>query len=869
MWLLFPVRPLRLEGKVTLDSAGGMRSGGPPGLSSDRPRMQQVIYEKIREAGASGEGLEGLCRAAARAVDVVAFVTTRDGKVLACGLPDTEQLVERLGGPDWPYGFQCGHAVRSALKNVRGTTFAQPVTVDLPPRSNRRTLSLRPAVLEGNIEGVACLLYEGEQTEVVSWALLCLSGEAEHHFREIRLMAELEHRFLSGLVDDLMSPSASSSAMLVERLTAQGYETSAPFFVVLLELASPEDAAAVRARVMQLVRDLDSGGSRRTLVKCQGSRLAVVHQPRHGVRSLLDEPGDFYQRVARRESGIPVWVSSGRPYRMAEGVYRSHEEAERALEIVRQRAPTGGVLAFADLGMLNVLFESLGSSASLEFMDELLEPLLSYDAKKKHNVLIHTIASYLSHDCNLAETASALYLHKNTLRYRLTLIERLTGHRLSSLETRTAFLVALNLKSLMPPAQATHSSRNGSVPAADRSGLVAWSSSGSTVAKPIKIGSVLPLSGFAAADGLEQRQAATLAVEQWNARGGAAGRDIDYVVVDVGDMEPENMMFAFHKLIVEENVDAIVNGYLLFSGPEYEMVADLETIYLHVNTLESNPQLYSSNPERYWMCFMCDPSQKWYGIGFPYFLEEIERNKLWIPSKKSVAIVSATDPYASGIADNLSTSMTKHGWDISMYDVVQSPVRDWDAILEKVHSRKPDVVFVSDLALNDIASFTLRFKENPTQALLYGQYVPSLQEYVDITGEACDGVVWSTVVGVVPGDLADQFYEDYEGRWGVLPGRSIGGILYDEINLYLTAVAVAHGTRDKREIAATLGKMWYRGVCGVYRFTSDRHVPSYPYEVQDPASGQAHLFVQIQDGQHRIVYPRPYTEGTFRIPSWF
>lgn len=837
-------------------------------LDSERPQMPQMVYERIRAAGGSKGGLQALCGAAAQAAGAVAFVTTPDGSTLGFGLPDDKALIDRLGGAEWPGSLQSGHVVRSALKHLNGSALAGPTVVRPLPGSGAGMISISPVVLDGDVEGVACLVHEGKQTELISWTLLCLSGEAGHHFREIRLTVELEKRFLSSLVDDLTATSVSNKDALAERLITQGYDATTPFSVILVEYGSSADVGAMRANALRVIRDLDSVGNRRALVKCQGSRVTIAHQVHRAVRCLLDDLQTFYQHVDRCGGESPVWVASGRPYTLSEGVDKSYVEAVRSLEIARQRYAKGGTLAFEDLGMLNVLFESLGSSASAEHVDTLLEPLLAYDTKKKHNILIHTIASYLNHDCNLAETAAALHLHKNTLRYRLSLVERLTGQRISSLETQAAFLMALNLRSLMPSEQSVSVSAKGGPREADRRPPVSRSTS-TALSRPIKIGSALPLSGFAAADGLEQQQAATLAVDQWNARGGSAGREIEYVVVDVGDMEPETMMFAFHKLIAEENVDAIINGYLLFSGPEYEMVADMETLYLHVNTLESNPQIYSSNPGRYWMCFMCDPSQKWYGIGFPYFLDDLERKGLWAPKKKSIAIVSANDPYASGIADNLSGSMTKHGWDIAMFDSVVSPMTKWDGILEKLHSKKPDVVFISDLALDDVASFTMQFKKDPIQALLYGQYVPSLQDFTDITGDACDGIVWSTVVGVVPGDLADQFFEDYEGRWGVLPGRCIGGILYDEVNMYLTAVALAHGSTSKREIAATLGKMWHRGVCGVYRFTRDRHVPSYPYEVSDPASGQAHLLVQIQDGHHRIVYPSPYTEGKFRTPSWF
>lgn len=48
------------------------------------------------------------------------------------------------------------------------------------------------------------------------------------------------------------------------------------------------------------------------------------------------------------------------------------------------------------------------------------------------NVLIDTLQAYFDNNCNIVKTAEKLYLHKNTLRYRMEKIEQLTKRDLKS-----------------------------------------------------------------------------------------------------------------------------------------------------------------------------------------------------------------------------------------------------------------------------------------------------------------------------------------------------------------------------------------------------------------------------------------------------
>ena len=42
----------------------------------------------------------------------------------------------------------------------------------------------------------------------------------------------------------------------------------------------------------------------------------------------------------------------------------------------------------------------------------------------------------------------------------------------------------------------------------------------------------------------------------------------------------------------------------------------------------------------------------------------------------------------------------------------------------------------------------------------------------------------------------------------------------------------------------------------------------YPTETNDPGLGQAYLFFQITNLEHKIISPDPYIETEFVLPPW-
>ena len=92
--------------------------------------------------------------------------------------------------------------------------------------------------------------------------------------------------------------------------------------------------------------------------------------------------------------------------------------------------------------MHELLLASVPAPVLRSLSDRLLGPLREYD-DRHHAELISTLRSFLACDGSWSACASRMYVHVNTVRYRIGRVEALTGRDLSALADRVDFFLAL------------------------------------------------------------------------------------------------------------------------------------------------------------------------------------------------------------------------------------------------------------------------------------------------------------------------------------------------------------------------------------------------------------------------------------------
>lgn len=424
----------------------------------------------------------------------------------------------------------------------------------------------------------------------------------------------------------------------------------------------------------------------------------------------------------------------------------------------------------------------------------------------------------------------------------------------------------------------------GAVGAAGATGLVAGNLTGASLAgasprrrsaapfhspkgSPIVIGGGVPVTGSYAGTGLEMHRGMQLAVNEINKRGGVLGRPLKLSVLNTETQQPTVMRSVFQKF-VSDKVAAVFSPFCTYSNVEFPIVADAKVPTFHVNTYTGNVKWVKEHGAT--NIFQGDPTQTWYGPGVAVLLENLVASGQWTPIAKTMAIITSNDPYSLSIAKSFQATMQAKGWSSTMFQQFTVPQSDYTAELVSIRKTPPGVVFFSDYAAGDEAAFIKQFSQSPTKSLVYQQYAPSVPQYLTLAGSAANGVLWSTVVGVLEGtSVSKKFESEFHKTFHATPGHSNAGDQYDLVHIWANAVDQAGDPNDFTAVNAIVKTTIYRGVCGSYSWPDD-YLTCYPYPTytKDPSLGMPHLTYQIQNGKHVLISPAPFEVGKYQPPPW-
>ena len=391
------------------------------------------------------------------------------------------------------------------------------------------------------------------------------------------------------------------------------------------------------------------------------------------------------------------------------------------------------------------------------------------------------------------------------------------------------------------------------------------STGGSSSKGTIKVGAAVPVTGPYAGDGQQMSRGQELAVDEINAAGGVAGYQLELVKVDTQAQQPDVMKTVLQNL-VSQNVAAVFMPFCSYTSVEFPIVADKKIPTFHVNTWHGNVDWVSQNNAT--NIFQGDPSELSYGSGIVSVMNSLIADGSWTPSKKTAYVVTSNDPYSLNIAKSFQSSVQKEGWQVVGFDQFTAPQANWGGVLVKIRDANPGMIVFSDYAAGDEAAFMKQFAQQPTKSLVYQQYAPSIPQYIQLAGDSANGVIWSTVVGILQNDpVAQPFIDKFTAKYGSGPGFSNAGDQYDLMKIWAQAVGVAGDPYDFEKVNAYIKATPYRGVCGAYTFNrSGLTCIPYPDDTPDPSIGMAHLTFQIQNGQQVAISPTPTPPGSSSFP---
>lgn len=371
-----------------------------PGFESDAahgpavPHAIPEIMELLRALSSSSSVRGGLKVIAQRLHEMTGMV------VLVEDLPGTTRCVEPeagstgLGLPNW--------RAQPALEHARALRDGDWLLVGVRP--------------DDALLGAVCVLDPGHDVgvELVSLVEAAAAVFAFLLSKDLAV-AEMEARVWAGLASELLDDPSRDIAR--RHAAALGHSLDNPHRVVAIDLLAHR-AGAVEAAVRRVSPHLHMND---VLLTTRGSLLLL----------LVSEDVDWthFSALLAQELASPPRIGVGRP-RAIELIRESLAEAELAL-----RMSTTGVVEVDDLGVLGLLAADADPTRLQRLVDRSIGSLVAYDEAHRSE-LVATLAAYLQCHYGIETTARILFVHSNTVKYRIRQISELLLVDLHDPDTR-------------------------------------------------------------------------------------------------------------------------------------------------------------------------------------------------------------------------------------------------------------------------------------------------------------------------------------------------------------------------------------------------------------------------------------------------
>ena len=257
--------------------------------------------------------------------------------------------------------------------------------------------------------------------------------------------------------EQLFSSILDAEYLSRERVMAQArylnIDLDGSFFVAEFAFASEntesgwenEDSLAAGRNVKPIIlAELSDYIKQDILILPQAGSILALIPDKDAEESHIKEIFARIVDCAQREYGLDLRIGVGNSKAYLDEVKKSRNEASAALRAAEVSGLKGKIFFYRDQGIYTLLSHVDETRILDTYVEEKLGKLLQADELNDGN-LSETLENYLNCSCNVKKTAEEMFLHRNTLNYRLKKIREILGCDLENLDTclelKLAFLI--------------------------------------------------------------------------------------------------------------------------------------------------------------------------------------------------------------------------------------------------------------------------------------------------------------------------------------------------------------------------------------------------------------------------------------------
>jgi branched-chain amino acid transport system substrate-binding protein len=352
-----------------------------------------------------------------------------------------------------------------------------------------------------------------------------------------------------------------------------------------------------------------------------------------------------------------------------------------------------------------------------------------------------------------------------------------------------------------------------------------------------KIGGIFAITGRASFLGEPERNSMVLLAEQINARGGINGHPLELVIYDTEGDATKAVLNA-NKLIEKDNVLAIIGPSL--SGTTLAVVPVVERAKVPLISCAASVKI--TTPVKPWV--FKTPQTDVMAVAKIY---EYLKGR----GTKTIAIITVGNAFGDSGREQLVKQAPDYGLRILTSEKFGPKDTDMTPQLTKIRALKPEAIICWGTNPGP-AVVAKNMRQLGIEIPLYQSHGVASRKFIDLAGDAANGIILPTGKILVAGDLPDSdpqksvlltYIADYEAKYKKAVS-GFGGYAWDGLEILAQALEKAGSERSK--IRDEIEKVEnHVGISGIFRFS--------PKEHNGLTKEEAFVMVKIVNGNWQVI----------------
>ena len=237
--------------------------------------------------------------------------------------------------------------------------------------------------------------------------------------------------------------------LYVVPLSQRGFRVTWNYSVTVIKIFSESSKPDVRTETISFYLE--------NAIRHQNAKFAIFVNESEILLIYADlDEETLKKNVSQVKEKLKFYLSEKEKYAIGVGrltksircLYKSYNQAKAIERLQEQNKISADSIFYMELGIYRLLMGIEDREIMADYYNHTLKKIVDYDQVNGTDLCI-TLKTYLSKDGSVKETADALFVHRNTVNYKLNKIEELLGVEMSSMSVRTELMIGFCIRDIL------------------------------------------------------------------------------------------------------------------------------------------------------------------------------------------------------------------------------------------------------------------------------------------------------------------------------------------------------------------------------------------------------------------------------------